>query len=109
MPQLSARTCLKMLRKLIHASPGELRVAMGAGHPGHMLVLIVAVERRRPDVTGVAKSALVTTGALVYPCTSNGSNGISLVSFTEESWLLTLFIFVGHVGGRNDTAVFERG
>ena len=109
MPQLNARTRLKMLRKLIHASRGELGVAMGTGHPGHMLVFMVAVERRGPDVTGVTKSALVTTGALVHPCTSNRPNGISLVSSTEESWLLTLFDFVGRVGRGNNTAVSERG
>ena len=98
-----------MLRKLIHASQGELGAAMGTGHPGHMFVLTVAVERRGPDVTGVTKSALVTTGALVNPCTSNWPNGISLVSSIEESWLLALLVFVGCVGGGNDTGFSERG
>lgn len=85
MKQLSARTCLKMLRKFIHASQGEFGVAMVAGHPGHMLVLVMAVEARGPGVTGVTHSALVAAQALVYPHTSNRPNGSSLVSLTEEA------------------------
>jgi hypothetical protein len=109
MTQLSARTCLKMLRKLIHASQGEFGVAMVTGHPGHMLVLIVTIEPRGPEVTGVTHGALVTAQALVYPRTSNRPNGISWVSLIKKSRLSALFVVVGRVGGGDDTTVYERG
>lgn len=106
---LSSRTCLKMFRKLILASQRELGVAIVTGHPGHVLVLVVAVEPRGPGVTGVANSALVTTRVSVYPRTSNRLSGISLVSSTKKSRLSILFVFVGRMGGADDTAVHERG
>jgi len=109
MTQLSARTCLKMVSKPIHASQGEFGVAMTTGHPVHMLVLVVTVEPRGPDVTSVTHSALVATRVLVYPRTSNRPNDISLVSSTKTSRLSTLFAFVGRVGGGNGTTVYERG
>ncbi|KAI9448934.1 hypothetical protein BJY52DRAFT_1309603, partial [Lactarius psammicola] len=75
MAQLGTRACLKMLCKLILASQGECEVAMATGYPGRVLVLVVAVQPRKPGVTGVTYGALVTTRGLVYPNTSNWSSG----------------------------------
>ena len=68
--QLSASTCLKMLRKFVHASQGEFGVTAATGYPGHVLILVVAVESRKPGVAGVTLGALVAARVL-YPRTSS--------------------------------------
>jgi len=70
MGQLSTGTCLQMLCEFIHTSQGEFGIATIAGHPGNMLVLEVAIESRKPDVTGATLGALV---AMFY--TSNRPSG----------------------------------
>jgi hypothetical protein len=73
MGQLSTGTRLQMLCELIHTAQGEFGVAITAGHPGTMLVLEVAVEPRKPDVTGVTLGALV---AMFYTYASNWPSGV---------------------------------
>src|SRR6266702_2543049 len=116
MVQLSARTCLKMLCKFIHASQGEFGVAMATGHPGRVLVLVVAVEPRKPGITGVTLGALVAARVLVYTYTSNRPSGIRkrwgvLVSLAglSRSRLQIHFVLVGCAGRGNDTTVHGRG
>lgn len=72
MRQLSTGTRLQMLCKFIHASQREFGTATMASHPGTMLVLVVPVESRKPDITGVTFGALV---ALVFSYTSNWPSG----------------------------------
>lgn len=106
--QLCASTCLKMLREFVHASQGEFRVTTATGHPGHVLVLVVAVEPRKPGVAGVTLGALVAA-RVVYPRTSSQPGGISLIEKLTQSGPSALLVVVGRVGGGNDTTVSKRG